>query len=56
MPDQKSDVALRLDKTVFGNSVRKLLENSEFEENPTQKEIPKIIELRGFKIGSGEGI
>lgn len=33
-----------------------MLETLVYEENPIQKEIPKITKLQGLKIGSGEGI
>lgn len=56
MPNLDNDAARRLDKTVFGNFVRKLLENPVSEGNPTKKEIPEVVKLKGLKIGSGEGI
>jgi hypothetical protein len=49
-------LAERLDKTVFGNSVGKLLANPISEGNPAKKEIPKVIKLQGFKFGSGDRI
>ncbi len=56
MPNLENDAARRLDKTVFGSFVRKLLENPKSEGNPTQKEIPEVIELQGLKFGSGDRI
>jgi len=53
MPNLENDAARRLDKTVFGSFVRKLLENPVFEGNPTPKEIPEVVELQGLKFGSG---
>ncbi len=53
MPNFQSNVGQRLDQTVFGNSVRKLLETSESEGNPTKKETPEVLTLREFKLGSG---
>ena len=56
MPNLENDAARRLDKTVFGNSVRKLLENQVSEGNPTQTKIPEAVRLQGLEFGSGEGI
>ena len=56
MPNLENDAARRLDKTVFGSFVRKLLENPVFEGNPTQNKIPEAVGLQGLKVGSGEGI
>lgn len=56
MPNLENDAARRLDKTVFGNFVRKLLENPVSEGFPSQKEIPEAVTLQGLKFGSGEGI
>jgi len=56
MPNLENDAARRLDKTVFGSFVRKLLENPVSEGNPTQNKIPEVVELQGLKFGSGEGI
>ena len=52
----ENDAAKRLDKTVFGSFVRKLLENPKFEGNPTKKETPEVARLQEFKFGSGERI
>jgi len=56
MPNLENDAARRLDKTVFGSFVRKLLENPVSEGNPTQNKIPEAVGLQGLKFGSGEGI
>ncbi|MCP4702967.1 MAG: hypothetical protein GY865_00025 [candidate division Zixibacteria bacterium] len=56
MPNLKNDAARRLDKTVFGGFVRKLLENPESEGNSPQKETPEVVRLQELKFGSGEGI
>ncbi len=53
MPNLENDAARRLDKTVFGNSVRRLLENPVFEGNPTQKETPEVFGLQEIEFGSG---
>jgi hypothetical protein len=45
-----------LDKTVFGNFVRKLLENPVSEGNSPKIRTPEVVELQGLKLGSGEGI
>ena len=56
MPNLENDAARRLDKTVFGSFVRKLLENPVSEGFPTQNKIPEAVGLQGLKVGSGEGI
>ncbi|MFH1699216.1 MAG: site-specific integrase [Candidatus Zixiibacteriota bacterium] len=56
MPNLENGAARRLDKTVFGSFVRKLLENPVSEGNPTQNKIPEAVKLQGLKFGSGEGI
>lgn len=56
MPDLENDAARRLDKTVFGSFVRKLLENPVSEGKPTQNKIPEAVRLQGLKFGSGERI
>ena len=53
MPNLENDAARRLDKTVFGNFVRKLSENPVSEGNNPQKEIPETVTLQGLKFGSG---
>ncbi len=53
IPNLENDAARRLDKTVFGSFVRKLLENPVSEGNPTQKEIPEAVGLQGLRFGSG---
>lgn len=53
MPNLENDAARRLDKTVFGNFVRKLLENPASEGFSQKMETPEVIELQGLKIGSG---
>lgn len=55
-PGTQKEAAERLDETIFGNSVSKLLANPIFEGNPAKKEIPEVIELQGPKFGSGGGI
>ena len=56
MPNLENDAARRLDKTVFGSFVRKLLENPVSEGFSLKNETPEVIELQGLKLGSGEGI
>jgi len=56
MPNLENDAARRLDKTVFGSFVRKLLENPVSEGTSPKKETPEVIELQELKFGSGEGI
>lgn len=56
MPNLENDAAQRLDKTVFGSFVRKLLENPVSEGNSPKKETPEVVELQEFKIGGGERI
>jgi len=53
MPNLDNDAARRLDKTVFGNFVRKLLENPVSEGNPSKKETPEVVQLQELKFGSG---
>ncbi len=53
MPNLENDAARRLDKTVFGNFVRKLLENPVSEGIPAKIKTPEVIELQGLKLGSG---
>lgn len=53
MPNFQTNVGQRLDQTVFGNSVRKLLEIPVSEGNPTKNKTPEVIELQEFKLGSG---
>ena len=53
MPNLENDAARRLDKTVFGNFVRKLLENPVFEGDPTKIKTPEVFEHQGLKLGSG---
>jgi integrase len=56
MPNLENDAAWRLDKTVFGSFVRKLLENPVSEGFSPKNETPEVVELQGFKLGSGAGI
>ena len=56
MPNLENDAARRLDETVFGSFVRKLLENPVSEGFSLKNETPEVIELQGLKLGSGEGI
>ena len=56
MPNLENDAARRLDKTVFGSFVRKLLENPVSEGNSPKKETPEVVELQGLKLGGGERI
>lgn len=56
MPNLENDAARRLDKTVFGHFVRKLLENPVSEGNPAKKRTPEVIDIQRLKLGSGEGI
>ena len=53
MPNLENDAARRLDKTVFGDFVRKLLENPVSEGFTCKNETPKVVELQGLKLGSG---
>ena len=53
MPNLENDAARRLDKTVFGSFVRKLLENPVSEGNPSKKETPEVVKLQELKFGSG---
>ncbi|HUV30715.1 MAG TPA: site-specific integrase [Acidobacteriota bacterium] len=53
MPNLENDAARRLDKTVFGNFVRKLLENPVSEGISPKKGTPEVVELQGLKLGSG---
>lgn len=53
MPNLENDAARRLEKTVFGNFVRKLLENPVSEGFPRKKETPEVVEPQGPKFGSG---
>lgn len=48
MPNLENDAARRLDKTVFGNFVRKLLENPDSEGFSPKKEIPEAVGPQGF--------
>lgn len=56
MPNLENNAARRLDETVFGNFVRKLLENPVFEGNPAKKETPEVVEPQELSIGSGARI
>ncbi|MEW6410912.1 MAG: site-specific integrase [Candidatus Zixiibacteriota bacterium] len=56
MPNLENDAARRLDKTVFGNFVRKLLENPVSEGTPAKKRTSEVIDIQRLKLGSGEGI
>ncbi|MFH1891482.1 MAG: site-specific integrase [Candidatus Zixiibacteriota bacterium] len=53
MPSLENDAARRLDKTVFGNFVRKLLENPVSEGFSPKKKTPEVVELQELKLGSG---
>ncbi|MEA3297452.1 MAG: hypothetical protein U9R56_06265 [candidate division Zixibacteria bacterium] len=53
MPNLENDAARRLDKTVFGSFVRKLLENPVSEGKPTQEKIPEAVGFQGLKFGGG---
>jgi len=56
MPNLENDAARRLDKTVFGSFVRKLLENPVSEDYSPKRETPEVVRLQELKFGSGEGI
>lgn len=56
MPNLENDAARRLDETVFGNFVRKLLENPVSEGNSPKNTTPEVVRLQGLKLGSGGGI
>ncbi|MEW5701577.1 MAG: site-specific integrase [Candidatus Zixiibacteriota bacterium] len=53
MSDRNVEAAERLDQTVFGGFVRKLLENPESEGIPQKHELPEVFPLQGVKLGSG---
>ena len=53
MPNLENDAARRLDKTVFGSFVRKLLENPVSKGFPLNKQTPEVVKLQGLKLGSG---
>jgi hypothetical protein len=53
MPNLENDAARRLDKTVFGNFVRKLLENPVSEGFSQKSKTPEVVELQELKFGSG---
>ncbi|MBD3219588.1 MAG: tyrosine-type recombinase/integrase, partial [candidate division Zixibacteria bacterium] len=53
MPNLDNDAARRLDKTVFGKSVRKLLENPVFEGNSAKNETSEVLQPQRLKFGSG---
>lgn len=52
-PGTQKEAAERLDKTVFGNSVSKLLANPVFEEIPQKKETSEVSLSQRFAIGGG---
>ncbi len=52
-PGTQNQAAERLDFSVFGNSVRKLLENTVSEANPPKKETSEVVNLQRFKFGGG---
>lgn len=53
MSDGNNEAANRLDRTVFGGFVRKLLENPVSEGIPPKNELPEVFPLQGVKFGSG---
>jgi len=53
MPNLENDAARRLDKTVFGSFVRKLLENPVSEGNSPKNKTPEVVKLQELKFGSG---
>lgn len=53
MPNLENDAARRLDKTVFGSFVRKLLENPVSEGKSPKNETPEVVGLQGPILGSG---
>jgi hypothetical protein len=53
MPNLENDAARRLDKTVFGSFVRKLLENPVFEGQAPKEEIPEVVKLQGLSLVAG---
>lgn len=53
MPNLENDAARRLDKTVFGNFVRKLLENPASDGLTPEKKAPEVVTFRELKLGSG---
>jgi len=54
-PGTQKEAADRLDETVFGNSVSKLLANPAFEANPQKTKPPKLLSLRGLDLVAGAG-
>ncbi len=56
MPNLEYGAAKRLENAVFGNSVRKLLENPESEGNTLKAETPEVVRLQELKFGSGDRI
>ncbi len=48
-----TEAADRLDRTVFGSFVRKLLENPVSEGVPQKNELPEVFPLHGVEFGSG---
>jgi len=52
-PGTQKEAADRLDETVFGNSVSKLLANPVFEANPQKNETSEVVIPQRFGIGSG---
>ncbi len=56
MPNLENDAARRLDKTVFGSFVRKLLENPATEGCSIKEKAPETITFQGLRFGGGERI
>ena len=55
MPNLENDAARRLDETVFGASVRKLLENPANEETPVHEKAPEVLKLQRLDLVAGGG-
>jgi len=52
-PGTHKEAARRLDQTIFGNSVRRLLEEPANQDSGVYDKAPEGIELQGLKFGSG---
>jgi len=55
MPNLENDAARRLDKTVFGNFVRKLLKIRFLKVFPKKTKPPKSLNFRGLNLVAGLG-
>ena len=55
MPGMPNETGVRLDQTVFGDFVRKMLEKSASEGIPVKKEIPEVHQPQGLNSIAGVG-